>query len=130
MNLNWLRTHFQISFTYRPKITVKNRFESKNQVLSALKKYFDPSPKPTTSLDSQNSSLHLLKQAIFGNAEYKLMQEEKCDKCFDKDKMTENLEKIAERYTHMNVFNYKLFNIHLVINGQSSFYTYDTKTSK
>lgn len=108
---------------------MKNRFETKNQVIKTLKNYFDPSTKAPTNLDPQNS-LQLLKQAIFGNFDYKLMQEQQCDQCVEKDKMTENLELIAQRYIHMNTFNYKLFNIHLVINGESSFYTFDTSTSK
>lgn len=104
-------------------------------MISLLKSYFDPSAKPANNLESQNS-LQLLKQAIFGNANYKLMEEEQCDQCSipempEKDPMTENLEKIAERYTHMNVFNHKVFNINLVINGQeSTFYAYDTTASR
>lgn len=114
---------------------VKNRYESKSQVISLLKSYFDPSAKPANNLENQNS-LSMLKQAIFGNANYKLMEEERCEQCVipevpGKDPMTVNLEKIAERYTHMNVFNHKLFNINLVINGQeSTFYAYDTVASK
>lgn len=102
-------------------------------MISVLKSYFDPASRSTTTnvCEPQNS-LQMLKQAIFGSvAEYKLMKDDKCDQCLnEKDKMIENLEKIAERYTHMNVFNYKLFNIHLSIDGQSTFYAYDTKLSK
>lgn len=99
----------------RPKIVVKNRYESKSQVISLLKSYFDPSAKPANNLESQNS-LQMLKQAIFGNANYTLMEEEKCDQCSipEKASMTENLEKIAERYTHMNFSGHKVFNINQI----------------
>lgn len=104
-------------------------------MISLLKSYFDPAAKPANNLENQNS-LQMLKQAIFGNANYQLMEEEKCDQCSIPEMpepmtMTQKLEKIADRYTHMNVFNHRVFNINLVINGQESlFYAYDTKTSK